>query len=70
MSARISASNLAQAAQELMVEWQQTKGYWRDVKALEFEHNYIDVLPDLLTKANAVMSAAEVLIRKVRSDCE
>lgn len=70
MSGRVSASNLAQAIQDIQVEWDHTRGYWRDQKSREFGEKYLDVLPDILTKANALMSEVDVLIRKVRQDCE
>lgn len=70
MSAKISASNLAQAVQELNIAWGQTRYYWRDVKSLEFEKNYLGPLPDLVTKAGAVMGELDALLRKVRKDCE
>ena len=70
MSGRVSASNLAPAIQDIQVEWDNTRGSWRDQKSREFGEKYLAVLPDILTKANALMSEVDVLIRKVRQDCE
>ena len=70
MSARVSGSNLAQAVQDLLVEWDRTRSYWRDQKALEFHEKYMEVLPDLVTKSNSVINDVDVLLRKVRQDCE
>lgn len=70
MSARVSASNLAQAAQELLVDWQQTRSYWRDLKSFEFDQKYLAVLPDHLSKAQSIIGEIDVLLRKVRKDCE
>ena len=70
MSTRVSASNLAQALKDLTVEWSETKTHWRDVKSHEFEHTYLEKLPNLATQARAVMEEMDVLLRKVRNDCE
>jgi hypothetical protein len=70
MSGRVSASNLSQAVQDILVEWDHTRGYWRDQKSREFGEKYLAVLPDIVTKANSLMSEVDLLIRKVRQDCE
>jgi hypothetical protein len=70
MSGRVSASNLSQAVQDILVEWDHTRNYWRDQKSLEFGEKYLAVLPDIVTKANSLMSEVDILIRKVRQDCE
>ncbi|HSJ01589.1 MAG: hypothetical protein ACAI34_18580 [Verrucomicrobium sp.] len=70
MSSRVSASNLSQALRELVVEWQQTKSYWRDVKSMEFERNYLEKLPGMVTQSRNVMEELDNLLRKVRNDCE
>ncbi|MCB1212444.1 MAG: hypothetical protein KDK97_24180 [Verrucomicrobiales bacterium] len=70
MSAKISASNLAQAVQELNIAWSQTRYSWRDAKSLQFQKTYLDNLPDLVTKSGSVMSELDALLRKVRKDCE
>ena len=70
MSARVSGSNFSQAVQDLLVEWDHTRSYWRDQKSLEFHHKYLEKLPDLVIKANAVIGDVDALLRKVRQDCE
>lgn len=67
---RASASNLVQAAKELKAEWEQTKESWRDVKAQEFERTYLEDLPHHLARAASVIEELDVLLRKVRIDCE
>lgn len=69
-SAKGSASNLAQALKDLSVQWTQVNAYWRDVKSRQFEKNYIEPLPDHAARAMAVMEEIDLLLRKVRSDCE
>ena len=70
MNVRGSASNLVQATKDMVNEWEQTKSYWRDVKADEFAHQYLSPLPDSVARARAAMEEIEKLLRKVREDCE
>jgi hypothetical protein len=63
-------ATLAQAIKELTQKWEQTKAYWRDVKADEFEHNYLERLPNLTARTAAAMDEIGVLLRKVHNDCE
>jgi hypothetical protein len=70
MSTKGSASNLVQAVKELTVEWHMTKDHWRDVKSMEFEKNYVGPLPDYMIRALGVMEELDVILRKVRKDCE
>src|SRR3982751_1626037 len=44
MSLAGSRSRLAAVSKELGLHWQQTKSYWRDEKAQEFEHRYMEEL--------------------------
>ena len=67
---RASASNLVQAAKELKMEWAQTRESWRDLKAQEFERTYLADLPHHLARAASVIEELDVLLRKVRIDCE
>lgn len=66
----MSASNLAQAARLLMLEWDKTKEHWRDSKSAEFEHKYLEELPGQVAAAISAMEDMEALLKKVRSDCE
>lgn len=70
MSLKVSASNLASAATELNVHWQNTRDTWRDAKAIEFSQRYLEELPHMVQRANAVMSEIDNLLRKVKQDCE
>jgi hypothetical protein len=70
MSTAANASTLAQAARELVHAWEQTKSHWRDAKAREFEEAYIDPLPGEVERAARVMAEIDLLLKKIRSDCE
>jgi hypothetical protein len=62
--------SLIQTARELSERWHSTKTYWRDARALEFEKRYLEPLPGLVNKTGAVMNDLEVILKKIRKDCE
>lgn len=62
--------SLTQNARELSERWHATKVYWRDSKALEFEKQYLEALPGLVNKAGVMLNELEILIKKIRKDCE
>jgi hypothetical protein len=70
MSTRVGASNLSQAVKEFHTAWLDTKMSWRDLKAAEFERNYLEKLPTDVAQAASVMEEMDNLLRKVRNDCE
>ncbi|MCE0498540.1 MAG: hypothetical protein LV481_11400 [Methylacidiphilales bacterium] len=70
MSVAANASNLAQAARELAHEWEETKSCWHDVKSQDFEQAYIDPLPGQVERAIMVMAEIDLILKKIRSDCE
>ena len=70
MNTRASAANLFQAAKELSFEWEQTRAYWNDVKSQQFARDYLEMIPEYITRTRTAMEEIDVLLRKVRSDCE
>ncbi len=70
MSAKVSGSNLIQAAKDLSLEWEQTRAHWHDVKSREFEQTYLADLPSHVTRAAQIIEEIDVVLRKIRSDCE
>jgi hypothetical protein len=66
----VSASNLSQAFKDLNIAWQDTKTYWRDIKSQEFEYKYLKELPAQIAHVRTVMEEMDLLLRKVRNDCE
>ncbi len=70
MNIHASASNLHEAVKQLSAAWVQTRNYWRDAKSLEFEARFLEQLPNDAARAVAVMGEIEVLLKKVRKDCE
>ena len=70
MSTKSSAATLSAATKDLMVGWQETKAHWHDVKSIEFEQQYLEELPNRITRALSVMEELDKLLGKVRNDCE
>ena len=70
MSLNASKSRLAALTKDLAAKWRETREYWRDDRAREFEQRYMD---DLLTGVTNTLNNIENLertISKIRSDCE
>lgn len=65
-----SNATLSQSIKDLSQKWEQTKAHWRDVKADEFEHNYLERLPNLTARTATAMDDISALLRKVHNDCE
>ena len=51
-------------------QWQETKHYWRDAKANEFEQKYIQELMTSVEHASTVIEQLDKLVAKIRKDCE
>ena len=72
MSASIqgSGAQLEAAWRDLAAAWQHTTDEWRDVKAREFESRFLEKLPGLLAAAKQAVEDLDILLRKMRHDCE
>jgi hypothetical protein len=70
MSLSASKIRLAALTKELSVNWRETKESWRDVKAQEFEQNYLQELFDSVDAAVGVMDQLDKVLKKIRTDCE
>ena len=54
----------------LLLQWDETKNYWRDAKSDEFERQFLVELSAHVNRATMVLEQLEELLKKVRSDCE
>jgi len=70
MSSRVSSAPLEDAVKEVLAEWSHVKSSWRDAKAADFEKTYIERIPEIVAPARTVIEEIDVLLRKVRNDCE
>ncbi|MEM0898121.1 MAG: hypothetical protein AAGJ79_14685 [Verrucomicrobiota bacterium] len=69
-SVRPAGAKVAKRTKELLLDWQQTKEYWRDVKSREFEKKFLGALPDAVQSASTIIAELDEILAKVRRDCE
>jgi hypothetical protein len=53
-----------------MVHWHETKHFWRDAKADEFEHRFLEELQLGVDRAVQVIDQLDKLMEKIKKDCE
>jgi hypothetical protein len=70
MSTKAAASNLGQILKDYIIQWQDTRNYWRDAKSAEFEHKYLEKLPGYVQITRNVMEEMDTLLSKLKRDCE
>ena len=70
MNTNSSGVRLAGLTKELLRRWQQTREYWRDDKAREFEERYLLELESTVNAAVSGIGHLERVMSKIRSDCE
>ena len=57
------------ALKTLRERWADTKGYWADQVARDFEKNHLDPLDSLSVNAMRGMDKLSEVLRKVKHDC-
>src|SRR6185312_13786252 len=70
MSMAGSKARLVGLTKELSLKWDDTKNYWRDAKAQEFERKYLLELFVGVDKTVSVVEKLDELLKKVQKDCE
>ena len=70
MSMSGNKGRLVGLTRDILLEWDETKNYWRDAKSEEFERRFMSELAAHVTRAVLIMEQMEELLKKVRSDCE
>ena len=70
MSSRISSNILDEATRKLQLEWERTRTTWTDAKSEEFYQRFVEPLPALVAQAGSAMEELNLLMNKVRHDCE
>lgn len=63
-------SKLIALTKALSIQWEETKGYWKDAKCREFERQYMEELLVSVDRAATVIEQLDKLIEKIRHDCE
>ena len=64
-----AGSRLSALTRELLNQWRMTKATWRDRKAEEFEHKYLEELNASVDLAVQTIEQLERLAAKIKSDC-
>ncbi|BCU77017.1 hypothetical protein [Luteolibacter sp. LG18] len=70
MSVSNSKGLLTGATGQLQARWLETRGSWRDRKALEFEETYLSDLESSVSATVKVIEEIERLLSQVHADCE
>jgi len=70
MSTRESGAALSQSTKLLLNQWDDARSHWRDDKSRQFHQDYLDGLPDKVTRAVAVVEELDTILKKVRQACE
>src|ERR1043166_3006101 len=63
-------ARLAATTKELALRWRETKNYWKDAKAVQFERKYMDELFVRVEKTVTVIEKLDEVFTRVRKDCE
>jgi len=70
MNLSATRTRLEALTRELLRAWEETKTDWRDQKAAEFEHAYLEELAAQIDKTTGVIEKLDHLLAKVKDDCE
>jgi hypothetical protein len=65
-----SRGRLDLLTRELLRNWEETKGSWRDAKAQEFERVYLQELAARVGKAITATEKLDAILTKIHEDCD
>jgi hypothetical protein len=65
-----SKGRLSALTKQILLEWRETRNYWRDAKSEEFERQHMADLMVSMDRALVIVDKLDELLKKVRSDCE
>ena len=63
-------SRLTGLTRQLSLDWTETKSHWSDDRSREFESRHLVELFASVERAALMLDKLEILLTKVRSDCE
>ena len=70
MSLHGSRARVASLSKDLISRWNETRSYWRDAKAQEFEEKYLRELMANVNSAVTAMEKMDLLLNRIHTDCE
>ena len=65
-----NSARLAALTRDLFERWRQTRGAWRDTRAIQFEKDYLVELETATRMAVQGIQHLEAVLRQIRKDCE
>ena len=65
-----SKSRLVSLTKDLSIKWEETKVYWRDAKAQEFENKYLEELLVGMDKTVTIIEKLDEVLKRLKHDCE
>ncbi len=69
MSVNDAHARLSKTRKEILTNWHELRGLWRDEAADNFEKSYIDPLETELRKSKLAMEQLGALIARIKNDC-
>lgn len=70
MSLNSTRTRLTTLTKQLAIRWQETREQWHDARALDFEKRHLDELFNRVNNAASSLEELEVVLAKIRRDCE
>ncbi len=70
MSINVGRTLLTSAHKELNVHWREVREHWSDIKASEFEQEYLAPLEPAVRAALTAMERISDVMDKARRECE
>lgn len=58
------------ATREILVAWDRSADQWRDSQSQYFQKTWIEPVPEVAVQAREAMTQLEILLRKIKNDCE
>lgn len=70
MTTASSRGMLTLATRQLLSRWDETRQSWRDLKAAEFEVQYLSGVKDTVGAAIRTLEEIDQILEKAHADCE
>ena len=70
MSINVGRTLLTNAHKELNIHWREVREHWSDVKASEFESEYLAQLEPAVRAALTAMEKIAEVLERARRECE
>jgi hypothetical protein len=70
MNLTSSRTRLELLTRTLLLQWDETKNYWRDAKSSDFDRVYMQELGARVEKAGTIIEKLDHVLSRVRQDCE